>query len=97
MPPLPRRALAISAPRTRNVFPFLTPDGITVSKLAELARVRKQTMAQAVDQLERMAMSSEARTQATAGRGSSSLPSAAHRSRRSPTRPPRVLKSTGRS
>jgi DNA-binding MarR family transcriptional regulator len=29
------------------------PEGITVSGLAELARVRKQTMAQAVDQLER--------------------------------------------
>jgi len=41
-------------PAHANVFPFLTPDGITVSKLAELARVRKQTMAQAVDQLERM-------------------------------------------
>jgi DNA-binding MarR family transcriptional regulator len=29
------------------------PDGITVSELSDLARVRKQTMAQAVDQLER--------------------------------------------
>jgi DNA-binding MarR family transcriptional regulator len=37
-----------------NVFPFVPPEGITVSELAELARVRKQTMAQAVDQLERM-------------------------------------------
>jgi DNA-binding MarR family transcriptional regulator len=37
-----------------NVFPFVPPEGITVSTLAELARVRKQTMAQAVDQLERM-------------------------------------------
>jgi DNA-binding MarR family transcriptional regulator len=36
------------------VFPFVPPEGITVSELAELARVRKQTMAQAVDQLERM-------------------------------------------
>lgn len=36
-----------------NVFPFVPPDGITVSRLAELARVRKQSMAQAVDQLER--------------------------------------------
>jgi DNA-binding MarR family transcriptional regulator len=36
------------------VFPFVPPEGITVSALAELARVRKQTMAQAVDQLERM-------------------------------------------
>jgi DNA-binding MarR family transcriptional regulator len=35
------------------VFPFVGPEGITVSRLAELARVRKQTMAQAVDQLER--------------------------------------------
>jgi DNA-binding MarR family transcriptional regulator len=30
------------------------PEGISVSGLAELARVRKQTMAQAVEQLERM-------------------------------------------
>jgi DNA-binding MarR family transcriptional regulator len=40
-------------PAHANVFPFVPPDGITVSGLAELARVRKQTMAQAVDQLER--------------------------------------------
>jgi DNA-binding MarR family transcriptional regulator len=40
-------------PAAANVFPFVPPDGITVSELAELARVRKQTMAQAVDQLER--------------------------------------------
>src|SRR5256885_1560662 len=41
-------------PAHANVFPFVPPDGITVSGLAELARVRKQTMAQAVEQLERM-------------------------------------------
>ena len=41
-------------PPHSNVFPFVPPEGITVSELAELARVRKQTMAQAVDQLERM-------------------------------------------
>src|SRR5947209_19018654 len=40
-------------PAAANVFPFVPPEGITVSELAELARVRKQTMAQAVDQLER--------------------------------------------
>jgi DNA-binding MarR family transcriptional regulator len=40
-------------PSAANVFPFVPPKGITVSDLAELARVRKQTMAQAVDQLER--------------------------------------------
>jgi DNA-binding MarR family transcriptional regulator len=40
-------------PGAANVFPFVPPDGITVSRLAELARVRKQSMAQAVDQLER--------------------------------------------
>ena len=40
-------------PGAANVFPFVRPEGITVSELAELARVRKQTMAQAVDQLER--------------------------------------------
>jgi DNA-binding MarR family transcriptional regulator len=41
-------------PPHANVFPFVPAEGITVSGLAELARVRKQTMAQAVDQLERM-------------------------------------------
>jgi DNA-binding MarR family transcriptional regulator len=40
-------------PPHANVFPFVPPEGITVSGLAELARVRKQTMAQAVEQLER--------------------------------------------
>ena len=40
-------------PSAANVFPFVPPEGITVSDLAELARVRKQTMAQSVDQLER--------------------------------------------
>jgi DNA-binding MarR family transcriptional regulator len=41
-------------PAHANVFPFVPPEGITVSRLAELAHVRKQSMAQAVDQLERM-------------------------------------------
>ncbi len=41
-------------PAHANVFPFVPPEGISVSGLAELARVRKQTMAQAVGQLERM-------------------------------------------
>ena len=41
-------------PTHANVFPFVPPEGISVSGLAELAGVRKQTMAQAVDQLERM-------------------------------------------
>jgi DNA-binding MarR family transcriptional regulator len=40
-------------PAAANVFPFVPAQGITVSRLAELARVRKQSMAQAVDQLER--------------------------------------------
>lgn len=39
-------------PPHANVFPFVPAEGIQVSKLAELARVRKQTMAQAVEQLE---------------------------------------------
>jgi DNA-binding MarR family transcriptional regulator len=41
-------------PAHANVFPFVPPEGITVSAIAELARVRKQTMAEAVDQLEHM-------------------------------------------
>jgi DNA-binding MarR family transcriptional regulator len=41
-------------PAHANVFPFVPPQGITVSGLAELASVRKQTMAEAVEQLERM-------------------------------------------
>src|SRR5579862_6028116 len=40
-------------PAAANVFPFVPPEGISVSRLAELANVRKQSMAQAVDQLER--------------------------------------------
>ena len=40
------------APSAGNVFPFVGPEGITVSELAALAHVRKQTMAQAVAQLE---------------------------------------------
>jgi DNA-binding MarR family transcriptional regulator len=39
-------------PAAANVFPFVPPGGITVSELAGLARVRKQTMAQTVEQLE---------------------------------------------
>ena len=40
-------------PAAANVFPFMRPEGVSVSELAQLAGVRKQTMAQAVDQLER--------------------------------------------
>ncbi|QKW35605.1 MarR family transcriptional regulator [Actinomadura sp. NAK00032] len=36
-----------------KVFPFVPPEGITVRDLALRAGVRKQTMAQSVDQLER--------------------------------------------
>jgi DNA-binding MarR family transcriptional regulator len=41
-------------PPHANVFPFVPPEGITVSELAQLARVRKQSMAQAVEQLEHL-------------------------------------------
>jgi DNA-binding MarR family transcriptional regulator len=40
-------------PAAANVFTFLTPDGATVSELANRSHVRKQTMAQTVEQLER--------------------------------------------
>ena len=40
-------------PPHANVFPFVPPEGIQVSELAQHARVRKQTMAQAVASLER--------------------------------------------
>jgi len=40
-------------PPHANVFPFVPPEGIRVSELARLARVRKQTTAQAVEELER--------------------------------------------
>ena len=40
-------------PSAANVFTFLTSDGATVSELANLSHVRKQTMAQTVEQLER--------------------------------------------
>jgi DNA-binding MarR family transcriptional regulator len=36
-----------------NVIPFVPADGIQVSELARLANMRKQSMAEAVDQLER--------------------------------------------
>jgi DNA-binding MarR family transcriptional regulator len=36
-----------------NVFPFVPEQGIQVSELARLASMRKQSMAEAVDQLER--------------------------------------------
>lgn len=41
-------------PPHANVFPFVPPEGIRVSDLARRGRVRKQTTAQAVEQLERM-------------------------------------------
>jgi DNA-binding MarR family transcriptional regulator len=41
-------------PAHANVFPFVPAEGISVTELADLARVRKQTMAQAVEELERM-------------------------------------------
>jgi DNA-binding MarR family transcriptional regulator len=41
-------------PPHANVFPFVTADGIQVSELAQRANVRKQTMAEAVAQLEEM-------------------------------------------
>lgn len=41
-------------PPHASVFPFVPAEGIQVSELAQLARVRKQTMAQAVAQLERL-------------------------------------------
>ena len=40
-------------PPHANVFPFVPPEGIQVSELARLSRVRKQTMAEAVAGLER--------------------------------------------
>jgi len=39
-------------PAAANVFTFLTSEGATVSELANLSYVRKQTMAQTVEQLE---------------------------------------------
>ncbi len=41
-------------PAHANVFPFVPRDGITISALAERAMVRKQTMAQSIDELERL-------------------------------------------
>ncbi|OBK05690.1 MarR family transcriptional regulator [Mycobacterium sp. 1165196.3] len=40
-------------PTHANVFPFIPADGIQVSELATYAQMRKQSMAQAVEQLER--------------------------------------------
>ncbi|MEP7023807.1 MAG: MarR family winged helix-turn-helix transcriptional regulator [Actinomycetota bacterium] len=41
-------------PSHANVFTFVPPGGIRVSELTQLAHVRKQTMAQAVEELERL-------------------------------------------
>jgi DNA-binding MarR family transcriptional regulator len=41
------------SPAAANVFTFLTSEGATVSELAKLSHVRKQTMAQTVEALER--------------------------------------------
>lgn len=41
-------------PPHANVFTFVPPEGIQVAALTQLARVRKQTMAQAVEELERL-------------------------------------------
>ena len=41
-------------PPHANVFTFARPEGIQVSELTRLANVRKQTMAQAVEELERL-------------------------------------------
>jgi DNA-binding MarR family transcriptional regulator len=38
-------------PAHANVIPFVPPEGIQIGRLARLARVRKQTMAESVDQL----------------------------------------------
>jgi DNA-binding MarR family transcriptional regulator len=48
-----RAGFAGIRPAHANVFPFIPPDGIQVSELATRARMRKQSMAQAVEQLER--------------------------------------------
>ena len=44
--------LKTSTPPASNVFTFVTSQGATVSELANLSHVRKQTIAQAVEQLE---------------------------------------------
>ncbi|MBN8954708.1 MULTISPECIES: MarR family transcriptional regulator [unclassified Rhizobium] len=41
-------------PPHANVFTFMRPEGIQVSELTRLAHVRKQTMTQAVEELERL-------------------------------------------
>ncbi|MFK0161728.1 MarR family winged helix-turn-helix transcriptional regulator [Rhizobium sp. NPDC090279] len=41
-------------PPHANVFTFARPEGIQVSELTRLAHVRKQTMTQAVEELERL-------------------------------------------
>lgn len=41
-------------PPHANVFPFVDAEGTSVTELARRARMRKQSMAQAVEQLERL-------------------------------------------
>ena len=64
-------------PSAGNVFPFVGPEGITVSELADLAHVRKQTMAQAVEQLELAGYVERSHTRRIGGRSWCSSPSGA--------------------
>jgi DNA-binding MarR family transcriptional regulator len=41
-------------PHHANVFTFVPPEGIQVAELTKLARVRKQSMTQTVEELERL-------------------------------------------
>lgn len=41
-------------PHHANIFTFVPPEGIQVSKLTELAHVRKQSMTQTVEELEKL-------------------------------------------
>ena len=84
-------------PPHANVFPFVPPEGITVSELAELARVRKQTMAQAVEQLERMGYVERRPNPRDRRSRLVFLTERGAPSRRSRTRPPRGSRSAGRS
>ena len=83
-------------PAHANVFPFVPPEGITVSALADLARVESRRWPRPSSSSSAWATSSAVRTRATGARGWCSSPSAASRSGRSPTRPPRSSRSSGR-
>ena len=84
-------------PGAANVFPFVPPDGITVSRLPSWPGCASSRWPRRSINSSAPAMWSAARTRATTARSSCSSPSAARRSPPSRTRQPSGWKSAGHS